>query len=196
MSSPVSPSPVLVPDLASLVERIRGGEREAETELMRTYARGVRAVVRHHCRPGESQIDDITQDVLAMLLARLRAGAIQDLQALPHYLRVAIRNACAAHYRKQTNWTQDAAGESPSSTGDPEASAQRQQLRQVVRTLIAELPVERDREVLRRFYLQDHDRDQVCRALGIDEAHFHRVVFRARQRLREAFARIGVHKLG
>jgi RNA polymerase sigma-70 factor (ECF subfamily) len=32
--------------------------------------------------------------------------------------------------------------------------------------------------------LRDEDKEQVCRELGIDEAHFRRVVFRARERFR------------
>lgn len=196
MSSPVSPGSVQGQDLEALVERIQNGDREAESELIGTYARGVRAVVRHHCRPGEAQVDDITQDILTQLLGRLRAGAIQDLQALPHYLRVSIRHACAAHYRRNSSRSSSPlADEARSHDDDPELQIQRGQLQQVVRELIAELPVERDREVLRRFYLHDQDRRRVCQALGIDEGHFHRVVHRARQRLREAMHRMGMHNL-
>ncbi len=195
MSSPVSPS-VQGQELEALVERIQNGDREAESELMGSYARGVRAVVRHHCRPGESQVDDLTQDILTQLLGRLRAGAIQDLQALPHYLRVSIRHACAAHYRRNSSMPLPSPLEEVRSQDeDPELQAHRGQLQQVIRELIAELPVERDREVLRRFYLHDQDRRRVCQALGIDEGHFHRVVHRARLRLREAMQRVGMHNL-
>ncbi|MGE4070348.1 MAG: RNA polymerase sigma factor [Lysobacterales bacterium] len=196
MSSPVSPGSVQGQDLEALVERIQNGDREAESELIGTYARGVRAVVRHHCRPGEPQVDDITQDILTQLLGRLRAGAIQDLQALPHYLRVSIRHACAAHYRRNgAMLAASSAEEARSQDDDPELQTHRGQLQQVIGELIAELPVERDREVLRRFYLHDQDRRRVCQALGIDEGHFHRVVHRARQRLREAMHRVGMHNL-
>ena len=196
MSSPVSPGSVQGQGLAALVERIQNGDREAEAELISNYARGVRAVVRHHCRPGESQVDDITQNILTQLLGRLRAGAIHDLQALPHYLRVSIRHACAAHYRRcGTGALPSAIDEAHSRDADPELQTHRDQLQQVIRELIDELPVERDREVLRRFYLHDQDRQRVCRALGIDEGHFHRVVHRARQRLREALHRVGMHNL-
>jgi len=196
VSSPVSPGSVQGKDLEVLVERIQSGDREAESELIGTYARGVRAVVRHHCRPGESQVDDITQDILTQLLGRLRAGAIQDLQALPHYLRVSIRHACAAHYRRSESLPLPSAAAEPHSQDvDPELQTHREQLQQVIRDLIDELPVERDREVLRRFYLQDQDRRRVCQALGIDEGHFHRVVHRARQRLREKLHRVGMNNL-
>lgn len=196
MSSPVSPGPVQGQDLIALVERIQAGDREAEAELIRCYARGVRAVVRHHCRPGESHVDDIAQDVLTQLLGRLRAGALLDPLALPHYLRVSIRHACMAHYRKAHNSAAATSEpESRSRDDDPETSLHRQQLHGVIREVIAEMPIERDREVLRRFYLNDQDRDRVCVALGIDEAHFHRVVHRARNRLREALAKAGLNNL-
>lgn len=61
-----------------------------------------------------------------------------------------------------------------------------------IATLLGELSVPRDRELLRRFYLLEHDRDQVCAALGIDPGHFHRVIHRARQRFGEILARHGL----
>jgi RNA polymerase sigma-70 factor (ECF subfamily) len=53
-----------------------------------------------------------------------------------------------------------------------------------VRLVIGELGSGRDRQVIERFYLREESKSEVCRALGIDESHFRRVVFRARERLR------------
>ena len=62
----------------------------------------------------------------------------------------------------------------------------------VLRALLAQLPRARDREILARFYLDGQNKDDVCRHLGIDAAHFRRVVFRARARFRELLDSAGI----
>ena len=53
-----------------------------------------------------------------------------------------------------------------------------------VRKLIAELRVQRDREVLHRSYILEQDKSTVCESLGMDSTQFDRVISRARQRFR------------
>ena len=45
----------------------------------------------------------------------------------------------------------------------------------------------RDRALLIGFYIEERSKDEVCAELGIPPDHFRRVVFRARERLRELF---------
>ena len=47
--------------------------------------------------------------------------------------------------------------------------------------------VERDREVLLRYYLAEENSSRICADLGIDAEHFYRVLSRARQRYRQLF---------
>ena len=46
------------------------------------------------------------------------------------------------------------------------------------------MPTQRDREVVKRFYLDEEDKDAICRDLGLSALHFDKVIFRARQRMR------------
>jgi RNA polymerase sigma-70 factor (ECF subfamily) len=43
----------------------------------------------------------------------------------------------------------------------------------------------RDREILHRFYLLEEDKSVICSALDLSAAHFDRVLYRAKQRMRE-----------
>jgi RNA polymerase sigma-70 factor (ECF subfamily) len=47
------------------------------------------------------------------------------------------------------------------------------------------MPVERDRELLIRFYVYDQDKQEICRELGLNSLHFNRVLFRAKNRFRK-----------
>jgi RNA polymerase sigma-70 factor (ECF subfamily) len=60
-----------------------------------------------------------------------------------------------------------------------------EQVKRLVRKLLDELPVQRDREILIKTYLEDQDKSAICEALGVDSAHYNRVLFRAKERFRE-----------
>jgi RNA polymerase sigma-70 factor (ECF subfamily) len=56
------------------------------------------------------------------------------------------------------------------------------------------LPVPRDREVIKRFYLDEETKDAICQSLGLSPIHFDRVIFRARQRMRALMEAKGFRK--
>ena len=67
--------------------------------------------------------------------------------------------------------------------------ASRQQIAGVVARLLEELGVSRDREILRRYYVDEADKAQICGELDISPTHFNRVLFRAKQRFRTLLLR-------
>jgi RNA polymerase sigma-70 factor (ECF subfamily) len=176
---------------ADLVERIARGDRGAEAEFVRRFERGVRALVRRHCRPGDPIVDDIVQDVLTGVIERLRAGAVRDASALPGYVQAAAVYATNAEYRQRRPTQTVAAIEELSDGDSPQKQCAAEQLGEFLRQVLTELPVARDREVLTRFYLDEEDRDRICRTLAIETGHFHRVLFRARVRFRELLEQSG-----
>lgn len=173
-------------DLAMVVHAIAAGDAVAEKRLVEHFQRVVRALVRRHCRIGETQTEDICQDVLWRLIQRLRSGAIEQPSAVPGYLHTMIRHACAAHYRDPSpSAPLDSVAEPVDPDPGPDRHIEALQVAARVRALMETLPVARDRELLRQFYLQDKTQAEVCAALQIEEEHFRRVAHRARSRLRE-----------
>jgi len=126
------------------------------------------------------------------VIERLRVGAIHDSGALPGYVQAAAVYATTAEYRRRRPTQSDATIENLADSDTPTARLEATQLSTMLRTLLAEMPVARDREILARFYLDEQDKDDVCRALDIDPAHFHRVVFRARERFRTLLEQAGI----
>lgn len=178
-------------DLQRLVARIAAGDRAAESELVTRFQRGVTLLARQHARPNEHRVADVVQTVLMNTIERLRSGALRDAAALPGYLRTGVINEVTAMYRSKAHAAADDSAAAAAklaelaTTETPESRAtQAQLLRQVLRAIDG-LAVARDRELLIRFYVHEQPRDEVCAALGIDEAHFRRVLFRARERLHD-----------
>jgi RNA polymerase sigma-70 factor (ECF subfamily) len=178
-----------------LVARIARGDAAAETQFVREYGPGVRALVRRKARAGDPNVDDYCQDVLHNVLLALRRGELRDPAALGGYVRNAVVFTVQAEYRKRARRGEDGPAidvDQLASGDDPARATQRLQLAQAVDRLVAELPVERDRELLRRHYRDEQDVDEVCAALGIELSHFRRVAHRARERLRVLLDRAGI----
>ena len=57
----------------------------------------------------------------------------------------------------------------------------------LVRDLVGQLEVERDRQIILRFYLTEEDKASICEDLGLSSLHFNRVLHRARQRYRQLY---------
>lgn len=172
---------------ADLVRRIGRGDRSAEHEMIERYGRGLLYLLKRRTADAELA-KDLRQEAYVVAIEKLRTSSIDDPERLGAYLRGIAVNLVIAEQRKTKRRATspdlaaiDAASDNRPGPGD---SLSRAQLAAVVRTLLDELPVERDREVLVRLYLMDQDRERVCDALGIDASHFNRVLFRAKQRFK------------
>ncbi|MGE3298552.1 MAG: RNA polymerase sigma factor [Porticoccaceae bacterium] len=181
---------------AALVARIAAGDRSAETEFVLAFQAGVRALVRRHARPADPSIDDLVQDVLHTVIMRLRDNALHDAHTLPAYVRSTVVFVVTAEYRKRDrrgeNDTSPLSADALPDPDQPDHHARREQLHSSVNRVLSELSVERDREVLRRYYLMEEDRDTVCAVLSIEPDHFHRVLHRARARMKELLVQRGI----
>lgn len=183
---------------AQLVERIGQGDRQAEELFAQRYRGGIQVLVRRHCRPNDPQVDDLSQDVIVIVLEHLRARALDNPGALQAYIRSTVTFVTAAEYRKRGRRGDtlpiEAAAET-AATDDPSSTLASAQLARRVAELLGQLPVARDRELLRQFYVLERSKDDVCRDLGIEPSHFHRVAYRARERMREILESSGMGQL-
>lgn len=145
-------------DHVSLVQRIAAGDRAAEADLVSRFQAGVRALIRRHARPADPIVDDLVQDVLHTVIVRLRASALHEPAALPGYVRSVAVFVVTAEYRRRGRRGEDDArsecADALPAPDEPVEQTHRVQLRESVRRVLAELAVERDREVLRRYYLK------------------------------------------
>jgi RNA polymerase sigma-70 factor, ECF subfamily len=172
----------------NFVHRIGTGDRTAESEMVRRYSRGLRYVLRRRTSD-ESLAEDLVQDTFRIAIERLRKGPIDQPECLAGFLYSTARNLLIAHQRKEwrraTTPDSEAVDLVPDESRSPFREVSREQISRLVRQLLNELQVPRDREILLRVYVQDQDKEEICRALGLDSLHFNRVLHRAKQRFRQ-----------
>jgi len=192
MSTDAEPEPAEAEVAADLVRRIAAGDASAEEELVRRYSRGLVYLLR---RLGASPelADDLHQETFRVVLERLRRKGLDDPAGLAAFLRGTARNLMTAERRKTARRRTDADDDELAQAVHPSpnqlSSVLHDEEAEIVRTLINELPTDRDRQLLLRFYVAEEEKDAICAALALDSLHFNRVLFRARQRFKELLER-------
>lgn len=157
---------------------------------------GLRALILRRVRDPEVAAD-ILQDAAVTTLEKLRSGEIARPENIGGYLfRVAI-NHLRNHRRKDRTAlsSEEGLADLRHVQEDPEWElVGRPQWMAAARRVLDQMPAARDRELLLRFYLNDEEKDALCRELGLSCEHFNRVIFRARLRFRELLERRGLGK--
>ena len=173
---------------ASLVERVRVGDAAAETELVQRYSRGIKAILRN-CGADAASVDDLHQETFRIALEKIRRGDLRDPSGLSGFMASLARNLATQHFRRSARPAGDPAP--LESLPAPQTGAldhlMEQENAMRVRQILDELGTERDREILRRFYLLSDEKTRICADLRLSSLQFNRVLYRARQRYRELY---------
>jgi RNA polymerase sigma factor (sigma-70 family) len=177
------------PSDAELAARIANGDRHAEDLLIQRYTRPVLQVLYKRLPHQPDMARDLAQETFIVALIRLRGGGIDDPERLAGFLRKTAIHLVIGELRKAARRRTEVdsasiAGALDAAAG-PAGSLERSQAIQIVRELIAEMPVVRDRDLLWRYYVLEHDKVTLCDAFSLSPEHFDRVMHRARSRFKE-----------
>jgi RNA polymerase sigma-70 factor, ECF subfamily len=176
--------------VADLVSRIMDGDQQAEAELVERYSRGVASIIRRETG-GASAADDLYQETFRIALEKIRRGDLREPEKLCGFLCGIAHNRVIDYFRRAAR--QDGQIEIDEAASQPLAApSQLDELLQkekvaLVRQVINELPSDRDRQILFRFYIAEEEKEVICADLGLTGVHFNRVLHRARQRYRELY---------
>lgn len=183
MLNPMSPD---IDSPRRLSERIATRDVIAEREIWLRYASGLRFLVRR--QTGDDELaQDVVQETFQIALMQLREGRLENPDALGGFLRgialkVMLTMRRAADKEKPigdgTLNGHDVSDERQS----PFARTLQNERRLLVRRVIEELPVARDRQMLWRYYVTEDDKYMICKQLELSTDHFDRVLHRARLR--------------
>jgi RNA polymerase sigma-70 factor, ECF subfamily len=175
---------------ADLVSRIRAGDQQAEAELVERFGRGVLMIVRRST--GNAAVsDDLYQDTFRIALEKVRQGALRESEKLSAFICSVARNLVIEYFRRTArheSLTEIAEADRPPYSAPNQLEAVLQNERAaIVRQVINELPTDRDRQLLFRFYVVEDEKEKICADLGLSSLHFNRVLHRARERYRELY---------
>ena len=140
---------------------------------------------------------DLLHDAVVTALQKLRAGEIRDPTNLDGYVYRVALNHFRNYRRKDKSHLENS--EDPAEPADETESrlvtdVEVAQWSRLVKQVLQEVRLVRDRELLVRFYLQEESKEELCRAFGLTELHFNRVIHRARDRFRDLLRQRGLSK--
>jgi RNA polymerase sigma factor (sigma-70 family) len=176
--------------LSDLIERVRQNDCTATEELCRLLASGIRFLILR--RVGAQDFEDTVQDVLIDVLSAIKQGKVQHPTALVAFARTIATRKCAGYIaqvvaeRARTAGSAEDLDIASSSLvlEDPEeAYLETERVRLVCRVL-SRLK-SREREVLQRFYVDEHSTEQICRDMDLTETQFRLLKSRAKNKFGE-----------
>ena len=174
---------------ALVVERLRNGDADAWADLCRRYGPGLLYVLKRRTDGDEALAQDLCQETLVEARDKITSGALREPDKLPAFLHSTAKFKVIAAQRKErrrgTVTDQEAIDAAETDIPGPFDNVSRRQTATLVRKLLGEMRVDRDREMLIRFYLRDEDKEDICKDLNIDGKVFDNALYRARGRFRE-----------
>ena len=126
------------------------------------------------------------QETIVRFLRAEQRGQIRNREEFGGFLNGVCRNVILEYRRGKKRETPLEGGEGDIPEESVRPDAEILELRDAIDFSLADL-AERDREVLRAFYLEGRDKDEICRDWNMTDAQFRVVLFRARERFRRAF---------
>jgi len=161
--------------------------------LLLQYRRGVLFLIRREC--GNATLaEDLCNEALRIAVDRVQSTGLRKPDSFRSFLLQTARNLLLrtrqqeASHRTSTGG-QDAIEQFEDVGADVSLNVDVPVWARVIKEVLSELPLARDRKLLVRYYMEDQDKSRICLDLKISKEHFRRVTCRARQRFREILER-------
>lgn len=180
----VEVGPTVAPSYTEVVENVRRSHPEGLEQLYRVFQMLSGSLRRH---VGFGDFEDRLHDVYLLVIQAIRAGKVREPAALSSYIHGVARLSHSAkigvraRHRRLSGSLLHSVSLSRGKNS-PEEQLQQKQRAEELRLLLASLS-ERDREILKRFYLSEQTREQICHEMGLTDTQFRLAKSRAKQRL-------------
>ena len=149
---------------------------------------GLRLLVARRCR--DPQVGaDLLNEAVCTTWAKWQAGKIERPEQIAGYVLQVTMNLLRNHRRaigERPEKRADAARlQELASDAEPADETMEREIAAQVKNVIRGMSSQRDRAILVRFYLDEEDKEVICRDLGLSPLQFDKILHRARGRLRK-----------
>jgi RNA polymerase sigma-70 factor (ECF subfamily) len=175
---------------ASYLNKLRSSDGTTEQHFANYFGELITLKLRSRLQSPDA-IDDVKQETFARFFALLRKdGGIREAERLGALVNSICNHVLFEHYRagKRTEHLDDVAA---ANLLDKQADALGWVISSETRADVHEVLTglaERDRKVLRSLFVEEQDKDTVCREMGISREYIRVLVHRAKKAFREQSA--------
>lgn len=179
---------------ASYVESLCAGDFATQDHFVRYFTELLHLKLRSRLRSPQA-IEDVRQETFARVFASLRkGGALRQPDRLGAFVNTVCNNVLFEHYRatsRSDSLDDEGQPELPATGMDALGQVAAEQLKTKVRQILVQMPP-KERDLLKAVFLDERDRDEVCRQFGVDREYLRVLLFRAKQEFKtEYLKRIG-----
>lgn len=167
---------------ASYVDRLRSGDFRTQEHFVAYFSELIQLKLRSRLRAPQA-IEDVRQETFARVFAALRGGGgIRQPERLGAYVNSICNHVLLEHYRQSgrtSSIDDDDAPDVPDPQIDILGAVSAKQMQTKVQEILDEMP-ERDRRLIREVFLEERDKDAVCRDFGVDRDYLRVLLHRAK----------------
>lgn len=164
------------------LERLRSGDFRTQEHFVSYFSELIHLKLRSRIRTPQA-IEDVRQETFARVFAALRgANSIRQPDRLGSFVNSICNNVLLEHYRSSSRASSiedEENSDPPDERTDVLGFIHSKQLEGQVRRILDELP-ERDRRILQEVFLEERDKDEVCRNFGVDRDYLRVLLHRAK----------------
>jgi RNA polymerase sigma-70 factor, ECF subfamily len=165
----------------SYLERLRAGDFRTQEHFSAYFGALIQIKLRSRLKSREA-MEDVRQETFSRFFVALREGRILHPARLGPYVNSICNNVLLEHYRANARQVpmEEEAQENVPAKGDLLSFLTMRQNEKNVRIVLELLP-ERDRRLLKEVFLEERDKDEVCRDFGVDREYLRVLLHRAKR---------------
>lgn len=172
----------------SYLTRLRSGDFRTQENFSAYFSALIKIKLGSRLKSPEA-IEDVRQETFARFFAALREGKILQPDRLGPFVNSICNNVLLEHYRsgaRNTSLDEDEEKNFPALEVDLLAALSAKEREKKVREILEKLS-ERDRRLLREVFLEERDKDEVCRDFGVDREYLRVLLHRAKQAFKSSY---------
>ncbi len=170
------------------VERLRAGDPSTEQHFVAYFGQLLRIKLRSRLLPSD-KVEDLQQETFIRVIANLRKdGGVRQPERFGAFVNSICNNVLREHYRSNSKYQpmEEAHMDIPDKVLDLEGTLVTKQSAERVRRILDGMP-KRDRDLLRAIFLEEREKDSVCRELGVDREYLRVLVYRAKDKFKALY---------
>ena len=170
------------------VERLRAGDPSTEQHFVAYFEQLLRIKLRSRTLTTD-KVEDLQQETFIRVIAAVRReGGVRQPERFGAFVNSICNNVLLEYYRSsaKNQPMEEAHMEMPDKVLDLEGMLVTKQSAEQVRHILNGMP-KRDRELLRAIFLEEKEKDSVCRELGVDREYLRVLVHRAKDKFRALY---------
>jgi RNA polymerase sigma-70 factor, ECF subfamily len=173
----------------SYVERLRAGDFRVQEHFVAYFSELIQLKLRSRLNSPQA-IEDVRQETFTRVFIALRGeGGIRQPERLGAFVNSICNNVLLEHYRassRHSSLEDEEDKDFPATNVDILGTVVAKQMEGKVREILEELS-EKDRRLLREVFLEERDKDEVCRDFGVDRDYLRVLLHRAKQSFKSLY---------